>query len=55
VKTEDLVKILETMDIPARRRELTNPNIRWMLRNLRVRNSQHEKIDDAIAALIEVA
>ncbi len=29
------------MDIPASRRDITDANVAWLLRNLQVRNRQH--------------
>ena len=55
MKDDDLVKALDTMEIPAFRKELTTPNVRWLLRNLRVRNAQHPDINEVIAALKGVA
>ena len=51
----DLVKVLDTMEVPALRKELTTTNVRWLLRNLRVRNAQHPDIDEIVVALREVA
>ncbi len=50
-----LVEILADMDVPQLRMELSRRNIRWLLRNLRVRNSDHPDIDLAIATLKELA
>ena len=36
-----LSQILETMDIPASRRDITPGNVSWLLRNLQVRNGLH--------------
>ena len=55
MKIGNLIKILDTMEIPALRKALTTPNVRWLLRNLRVRNAQHPDINEVIAALKEVA
>ncbi len=33
--------LLNDMDIPEIRRELTTNNLRWLLRNLGIRNSNH--------------
>ena len=55
MKVERLVEILATMDIPTSRENLTTANVRWLLRNLRVRNGQHPDINEAIACLKEVA
>ena len=51
----DLVKALDTMEIPAFRKELATSNVRWLLRNLRVCNAQHPDINEVIAALKEIA
>jgi len=41
-----------TFDIPDLRCDITNAsNVRWLLRNLRVRNSTHKKIDETIDML----
>ena len=55
MKFKRLVEILATMDVPASRKELTPSNVRWLLRNLRVRNGQHPDINEAISGLKEVA
>jgi hypothetical protein len=51
MKVCDLVKVLDTMHVPLFRKELTTSNVRWLLRNLRVRNAQHPDINEVIAAL----
>jgi len=43
-----LLQILETMDVPERRKLLNRANIGWLLRNLRVRNAEHPEIDEAL-------
>ena len=55
METKELAEILATMDIPESRKELTTPNVRWLLRNLRVRNAQHTNIKETITALKEIA
>jgi hypothetical protein len=41
-----------TFDVPASRRDIISAsNVRWLLRNLRVRNSTHKKIDETIDML----
>jgi len=47
----NLLELLNEMDVPSFRKELTNSNVRWLLRNVRVRNSDHPKLDEAIDAL----
>ena len=48
---EELKIVLETMDIPTRRRELTKANIRWLLRNLAINNKNHLKLEDVFKEL----
>ena len=55
MKIDDIEKALDTMDVPLFRKELTTSNVRWLLRNLRIRNAQHPDIDEVIVALKEVA
>lgn len=41
-----------TFDVPASRRDITSvSNCRWLIRNLRVRNSTHKKIDETLDML----
>ena len=47
----DLLELLSEMDIPLLRRELTKSSVRWLLRNVRIRNSDHPKLDEVIDAL----
>ena len=49
--TPSLSEILASMDIPASRREISRPNVRWLMRNIQVRNSDHPDIDLAIRHL----
>ena len=46
-----LLPILSTMDVPIERMRLIPANVRWLLRNLRVRNGEHPDIDLAIELL----
>ena len=55
MKVERLAEILSNMDIPASRESLTPTNVRWLLRNLRVRNGKHPDINEVIACLKEIA
>jgi len=44
--------LLSTMDLPDMRRDITDiSNVRWLLRNISVRNSKNEQIAEAIAVL----
>ena len=48
----ELAAILDTMDIPKLRKDLTQPgNVRWLLRNMFVRNSNHPEFKAAIKKL----
>lgn len=50
--TPDLTDLLQNMDVPAMRRDLSSAdNVAWLLRNLRARNGDHPHIDEAVAAL----
>ena len=49
---ERLSEILETMDVPKLRRDVTEAaNKRWLLRNLKARNGQHPDIGEAMSLL----
>ena len=48
---EELINVLNEMDLPAMRRELSVRNIRWLLRNIRVRNSKHPRIVEVFEEL----
>ena len=52
-KTEQSLSVLlEGMDIPNMRRDVTNTsNLRWLMRNLMARNSEHPNVS-AVRALI---
>jgi hypothetical protein len=43
----ELVSILKTMDVPRRRCELSKSNLRWLARNIAVRNREHPQFEDA--------
>jgi len=47
-----LAELLSTMDIPDMRRDITKiDNVRWLLRNIAVRNGKNEQVSEAIAVL----
>ena len=54
MKIAILVEILADMDVPQLRMELSRPNVRWLLRNLRSRNNDHADIELAITTLKEL-
>jgi hypothetical protein len=44
--------LLRSMDLPHSRRDVSKPeNIRWMLRNIRMRNLDHPSIGEAVELL----
>jgi len=50
-----LSDLLKGMDIPDNRRDITQlPNIKWLLRNLHVKNGDNEKFPEAIKALVSL-
>lgn len=49
-------RLIRTMDVPDRRRDLSDPaNVRWLLRNLGVRNSEDRMYPCAIRLLKHLA
>ena len=46
--TKDFTKLLDEMDIPDMRREINHRNLRWLMRNIRVRNGKHPRIKEVI-------
>jgi hypothetical protein len=55
MKVEELVEIMNAMDIPTLRKELTKSNVRWLLRNVRIRNNDHPRIDEVVDALKNIS
>ncbi len=53
-KIEALEPILQTMDLPESRKIVTTVNARWLLRNIKVRNSSHPDIDIAVDLLKQI-
>ncbi len=45
------LQILETMDVPDRRKLLNRANIGWLQRNIRVRNADHPDLDELLTIL----
>ena len=44
-----LAEILEEMDLPEMRKSLNdNSNLRWLIRNMRVRNGKHTQCKEAL-------
>ena len=51
-KMTEMQKLLEQMDVPQMRKDLSNPsNVRWLLRNLQVRNNKHPQIGELMKML----
>ena len=47
--------LLETMDVPETRRDVTNPaNVRWLLRNLAIRNSNNTALREVFRLLKDI-
>tara|TARA_B100000214_G_scaffold374388_1_gene356977 strand:- start:1469 stop:1645 length:177 start_codon:yes stop_codon:yes gene_type:complete len=47
-----MVLIPEDMDVPLSRRDTNNPeNVRWLMRNLSIRNSEHPSFKEVIDVL----
>ena len=47
-----MVLIPEDMDVPLSRRDTSKPeNVRWLVRNLSVKNSEHPRFDDVFRVL----
>ena len=46
-----LSKLLDTMDVPEMRLQLTPADIRWLLRNLRINNAEHADLQEVLALL----
>ena len=53
-KESALGTILDMMDVPAMRKEINSPNVRWLMRNLGARNSGHPMFDTARILLKEI-
>jgi hypothetical protein len=47
----EIETLLLDFDVPQRRRDLTLSNVRWLLRNLNVRNKNNPNIDRALTLL----
>lgn len=46
---EDFERVLLEMDIPDIRRDLSKAsNLRWLMRNIRVRNGDHPRIKEVL-------
>jgi hypothetical protein len=46
-----LEQLLKGMVVPEIRRVITPPNVRWLLRNLKIRNGDHDDIEQAVELL----
>jgi hypothetical protein len=45
---KNLLEILDKLDVPTQRKELTIHNLYWLSRNLGIRNRDHEEYPSAI-------
>ena len=54
-KRAQLAEILEEMDVPAFRKNLDRlANVRWLFRNLLIRNRNHPKVMQAVVITKEI-
>ena len=54
-KKAQLAEMLEQMDVPAFRKNLARlANVRWLFRNLLIRNRNHPKVMQAIGITKEI-
>ena len=55
-KQEKLSKLLETMDIPAMRKETIHlrQTLRWLMRNLRIKNAGKPETTEALEIIKEL-
>lgn len=51
---EELRELLRDFDIPAMRRPLNKANLRWMGRNLQIKNVNHKDFDRAKKLIKEI-
>lgn len=50
----ELLTILNTMDIPQMRKDITSAaNVKWLLRNISIRNAKHSQLESVIKTLKE--
>lgn len=53
---QKLINLLNDMDVPELRKDFSNvANIRWLIRNLWIRNGDHPDIDEALILLTKIA
>ncbi len=51
----ELITMLESMDIPENRRDISiESNIKWLIRNLPIRNGNNEFCIDAMRLLVNL-
>ena len=54
-KKAQLAEMLEEMDVPAFRKNVNRlANVRWLFRNLLIRNRNHPKVTQAIGITKEI-
>jgi hypothetical protein len=54
-ESERLKKLIEGFDVPEMRRDIDKPaNVRWLLRNIGVRNVKGDSLTKAIQLLINL-
>lgn len=46
-----LLDAMEGLDLPDSRKEISKPNLMWLLRNIRVRNASHPDLNQIISLI----
>lgn len=57
MKFEDIMKLsslLVNMEVPELRKTINEENIRWLRRNLGIKNSEHKDFDEAMYLLKKI-
>lgn len=47
----ELTECISTMNVPENRKPLTDHNLRWMARNLGIKNNTHDRFERAMFCL----
>lgn len=48
---KELTDCISTINIPINRKPLTEHNLKWMLRNMGIKNSNHPKFERAMSCI----
>lgn len=55
MKQWELIVLLEGMDVPKARMVMTDANLRWLNRNLFIRNSEHPSFSAAVKLIADLS